>query len=287
MSVATAMIQIIGIYLLSNQVVPGRLIAIAPRMPCPSSPILLRSVTAEQAMNNAGVEEHEAIMVFARSDYSNPIGWTPAPMPDDPEKMYVKLDGEQIRFISNSSTKGPDLQAGTASNARPAFISDLGLPHVEGRCCANPQLRPEYLPSTGYLLAAAVLDFSNGRGNGCLLESGRKDTIVHIDNDGTLIVEGTKGETKKRITFNGAAYLIFANVPMDATGDSHCEASGPHNLAYSAMIRPCKRYVDCPRPQSDMPNCKFGPTLLTPNSSDTLILPYARIDAQCSNNQWP
>src|SRR6185369_17612184 len=102
MPAATAVIQAVGIILFSYQITPGRLIAVAPRIPCPSE-VQSEADTAEKAMNDAGVEEHETILAF--SDFRSASGWTPAKFTtlDGVKMLYVKLDGEKIRFISGSS----------------------------------------------------------------------------------------------------------------------------------------------------------------------------------------
>jgi len=302
----TTTIQIIGIFLLSYQIAPGGgLVAVAPRMPCPSDEIRYPPVSAEYAMNAAGVEPHEALLVF--SNYKSVNGWTPVKLQALDGMWYVKLDGEKIRFITNSSS-GPDSSNATArtgfargtvtslpvDTTRQPPAGDLGLPHAGG-CCASPKLRPEYTPATDYRLAAAVLDFSSGRGTGCHVESGRQDTLIQLENDGTLIVEGTKGKTKRTITFDGAEPLFFFNVPVDATGGKPaCKMTKSHFRAYAAMLLPCEPIDPCPKRSSSTATQCNQINLLMPNpdGSKTVhpvppILPQHRLTAECSNNQWP
>jgi hypothetical protein len=301
MSAATAVIQTIGLFVFSHYILPGgHLGAIAPRIPCPTA-TLSKGDTAEKAMNLAGVEEHQALLVFSACDYRSSSGWTVAALETQPGKLYVKLDGEVITFraalprvrpINRSEFKRSELKTSarmTLPNDAPIGAADLGLPHIQGQCCAQPALRPEYLPPD-YKLAAAVVDFSNGRANTCMVGT-RADTVVNIDNDGTLTIEGTKGETKKLLTLDGSAFVVFANVPMDATsGQKLCPATAPHYNAYAAMVQACSKPVVCPIAASDVPNCKEGPQLITmgggghgPHS----VGPMARLNAECSNNQWP
>ncbi|MCU1227661.1 MAG: hypothetical protein JWO97_545 [Acidobacteria bacterium] len=297
MSAATAMVQIVGLYLIANGVLPGgHLAAIAPRIPCPSAAIQSRGDTGEKAMNLAGVEEHAAILVFSACDYRSSSGWTVAPLETQPGKLYVQLDGELITFRSGLSGRFPIDRTAIKTSARritlpndaPSAVVDLGLPHVQGQCCAQPVLRPEYLPPD-YKLAAAVVDLSNGRANSCMV-GGRADTVVNIDNDGTLTIEGTKGQTKKLLTLDGSAFVVFANVPTDATtGRKLCPATAPHYNAYAAMLQACSKPVECPISSAHVPACKEGPQLITidggagTHTHDTAH----RLNAECSNNQWP
>src|SRR4051794_34162087 len=120
---ATAIIEVIGIVLLSYQLEPGKLIGIAPRIPCstthdgparndapqrnaiaitkPGSEMHMVE-SAEQAMTHANVEEHEALLVFPRGHY-NAQGWEPKPLNDSYD--YVKLSGERVRFIINGGER--------------------------------------------------------------------------------------------------------------------------------------------------------------------------------------
>lgn len=314
---ATAVIQIVGIVLLSYQILPGGgLVAIAPRMPCPSDNAMWRGDSGERAMNAANVEEHETILVFTQPFTAN--GWTPAQLPpkaddplNEPQRWYVRLDGEKIRFITNSRTNSrTNATARTSRVALTATPIDtpidtprhltggLGLPHA-GECCAHPALRPEYTAATNYRLAAAVIDFSNASATGCMAMQGRRDTVVNLVNDGTLIVEATslrpgkKGLMTKTLTFGGSAYLVFANVPVDATGGKSCGGGNAHYMAYGAMVRACTDPMPCPKEIVDMTECYQKPILIMPDQAPAReldlppLLPQARLTAECSNNQWP
>lgn len=276
MTSATAVIKIIGIFLMSYSISPGRLIAVAPRIPCHASDVALRGDTAEKAMNEAGIEEHEAILIFPEADYRSSNGFDLQPFSEG--YKYVKLDGEVIRFITTSRTRNTAIAAGTKKAADAEPSTELALPHIE--CCARPELRPEYLPKTNYRLAAAVLDFPRGAGNVCVhvQEMGRRDTVVDLVNDGTLIVEATKGKERKRITFAGTVELMFEHVPPDETGGTPCPGTHNHYLAYGAMIRPCKNPGNCTG--STLPLCEK-------NLGGIGISASIRTDALCSNNQWP
>jgi len=282
---ATAVIQIIGIFLVSYQIAPGGLVAVAPRIPCSQTAQQTETIlagAAEEAMMQTGVEEHVALLLIPPCDFISSSGWTPQLLQTNKQVyLYVKLDGERIHFIANSP-----------SNISAKRVSDdLGLPHVfEKHCCEYPALRPEYMPPD-YRLAAAVLDLSNGHPSACL-SSKRTDTIVTIENGGTLTVEATNGSTTKQITVTGSGHVIFANVPIDAIpGTQPCGGGKAHYLAYGAMVQACDTFVDCPVRQSSSTSCEDQPVVKTLDFNGhrfhTPVIPAIRIDANCSNNQWP
>ena len=261
-----------------------------------------RGDVGERAMNAANVEEHETILVFTQPPAS---GWTPAPFhpkaddpPNLPPRWYVRLDGEKIRFITNSRTKSTTRTQRVGLMATPIETSvdtprrltgGLGLPHA-GECCAHPALRPEYTPATNYRLAAAVIDLSNASAAGCLAMQGRKDTVINLVNDGTLIVEAAslrpkKGPLTKTLTFDGSAYLVFANVPVDATGGKSCGGGNAHYMAYGAMVQSCTDPIPCPKESVDVAECVEKPIMIMPTSGEPPVriepppLPQMRLTA--------
>src|ERR1044072_8065958 len=242
----TAVIQIIGIFLMSYQIVPGSLVAVAPRISCPTEKEV-KADTAAFAMSSTGIEAHEALLVFPQRQYKSNEDWAPKAYPGRPGQLYVKLDGEKIRFIT-----------GVVTRDTPDGPADLRLPHVYGECCKDAELRPEYMPPD-YSGAAAVLDLSNGRIDTCTVGT-RADTVVNIANKGSLTVEGTKGNRTKRITFSGDVYLVFANVPVDATEPkAACHSKTPHYKAYGAMARACNKSVPCTTGKGDPVACEQSP----------------------------
>ena len=303
---ATLVVRLVGLLLVSNQILPdGGFGAIAPRIPCPTrmeqkadKNIELLDMTAEEAMNAVGVEEHVAMLVIPKKDYLANVGWKPSTLETMPDHYYVKLNGERIRFISTASG-GKTQQASTRvmrgrlsteSRAQPDI--ELGVPHIQQSCCADPTLRPEYLFPT-YRLDAAVFDFSNGSPRACALSGGRIDTVVDIDNEGAVIIEATIEEGKKSITVRGTAQLLATNLPTDSmTGIRTCKANHAHNAAYAAMLLPCRRIVACPTRTPKVESCETIVMLRANDPPRREITPvprrfYQRVDAQCSNTQWP
>jgi|GEM_PF-2947715 len=294
MPITTAVIQVVGIFLVSSHIVPGGFVAVAPRIPCSTSgrPAIKRNVelsdlSAEEAMKAKGLEEHVAILLIPRDDYISSGEWRPQAF--DKNYLYVRFDGEQIRFIPSpireTRQAHGELKRQRSNDELPIASDDLGL--LRPPCCA---LRPEYLPPD-YRLAAAVLDLSNGRVKACTQGFLRQDTVVEIDNSGTLTIEATKrdgkGETKKLMTVKGGARLTFENAPASRyPGMRGCGGGDDHVLAYSAMVDPNQPIV-CPA------RTRGGPPLCTPNSLVVVVAhvhqgpPDFITNALCSNNQWP
>src|SRR5436305_13127775 len=95
MPASTVVVQIVGLVLMSFQIEPGRLIGVAPRIPCPSrGPIVqtadarlmsnvttgiaaTASVTAEEVMNSAQVEGHRVFLRIPRGGLKSASGWNP------------------------------------------------------------------------------------------------------------------------------------------------------------------------------------------------------------------
>jgi len=298
---ATLVLRLVGLLLVSNQILPdGGFGAIAPKIPCPTPTRVVRhqgALTAEEAMNAVGVEEHVAMLLIRKEDYRTNVGWEPAELVTKPTYYFVKLDGERIRFLTTggrsqrASTRLLRRHVSTESQTIPHI--ELGVPHIEPTCCADATLRPEYRFPT-YRLDAAVFDFSNGSPRACAVDGGRVDTLVDIDNEGTVVIEATTEKGKKKsITVCGTAQLVVTNLPTDSmTGTRTCAAlSHAHNMAYGAMLLPCRRVVPCPNRTAKLESCAAFYARTTNNS--TLEIPqlppevYSRMDAQCSNTQWP
>src|ERR1041385_7972332 len=122
---STVVIQIIGLVLLSYQIESGHLLAVAPRIPCPPSPdTRWKAGSAEQAMLEAGVEEHATTLEFAASDFVSVSGWTTEYVdPPSNTTMRIRLDGDHLRFVPS-----PFRREQTAKiQATQSDPNDLGL----------------------------------------------------------------------------------------------------------------------------------------------------------------
>ena len=288
---APVVVVISGLFLLSHQFEQGRLIAVAPRIPCPAATatktIAPTTPTSEWAMRQTNVEGHAVTLFIPRASYvSNDFGWTPTTYTDLlGTTIYYRLDGERVRFIpSVSPTRG-------IVNESRDVTGDLALPHRG--CCRKRELWDAYLPSSSYRLAAAVVDLSFGH----LLECNRRlpslDTEVQFDNGGTLTIELTKPEsTTKRIVVRAGASLAIRNLPLKSTPGALACGENPnishvdrhastdvaplpdeknHQKALAAMVKVCEEPDpgQCPDPVVRCPQINTGMTV------------------QCSNNQWP
>src|SRR4051794_34084652 len=113
---STAVIEIIGIVLVSLQIVPQHLVAVAPRIPCPAASLQRRAdstvkagdvaITAQTEMRNTGVTEHVALLLIKTGNFSLSGTWTPASTTlnwSGESYFYFKLDGEEIRFKTDTS----------------------------------------------------------------------------------------------------------------------------------------------------------------------------------------
>lgn len=310
----TAQIWLVGIILVSYQIVPGSLIAVAPKIPCPPPQQLQRKaitrvdevMTADAAAQNAmaaqGVGEHVAVLLVPVSDFISSSGW-PATVLESvkPACLYVRLDGEQIRFVPAKVPEQP--ASGKRQKADPTGIpTDFGLGHIG--CCGQQSLWSGYMPPR-YSLAAAVVDLSNGAPQACVQSAvkndgmARRDTVVTIDNGGTLTIEATKNGTKKSITVAGNAQITIGNIPSSVLPGNSCNNRGAlmHNLAYGAMLSgSCANPGACPMLHADAKPCNFTPlggaNRANAHQYDSVVLaphsdPLYFTDAHCSNTQWP
>lgn len=304
---ATAVVQFIGLILLSTKLYSGHdqtLRAMIPRIPGPqtyNNINMRRFRDAEWAMSDTGVERHVAFIAFLRSDYdATASNWKTAKLPHTDELppgqyLYVRLDGEQIHFITSSKTEadhdGSSVSAAPIVTAQSFIDIELDMKHLQ-YCCIEQRLRTEY---TGpqFRLAAGVFDLSNGsacvkKGPGDVGHE-RRDTIVSFKNDGQLIIETAK---HRRLVLRGTAVITVGNMPADFVGDARNGNSVPHNDAWLAIVDPktktCTLKPDCDENV-------HGRSCSTSDQEQTAsILPHIdghrlghRMDEQCSNTQWP
>src|SRR4051812_8360105 len=97
---APVLVHLAGLILMSFQIEPGRLIGVAPIVPCPAarSNVVLVPSTADEAMQRANVEGHAVTLAISSGGYvSNDFGWT-HPL-DDSGRPFLLLNGERVRFI--------------------------------------------------------------------------------------------------------------------------------------------------------------------------------------------
>ena len=338
---AIATIQFVGLILFSQNLSTSdhTLRAMIPKIPGPprvrterttlTPPKLdaFSALPAEQAMAITNVETHWAYISFAADVYDPTSSWKAIQVPRDKKNtLYVRLNGEQIQFVSSSTPvtpQKPDVKSDLKNRRQPVqgtfvarFIQSpmqqyLNLKHLQ-ECCAEPRLRPEYM-APGYRLAAAVFDLSNLSVGSCAGAGTpgdeRRDTIGKFDNDGVLIIKATN--MNKELRLKGSAYVFVGNMPPDElTGIQPINPStAVHSLTWQAVIaRPapaCSRKRACTEGLNPIANCggafpstnfqvwregiTSGPSVDTQGHTMNNMsgCEYCRTDAECSNTQWP
>jgi hypothetical protein len=340
MPASSAVITFVGIIVFSNQLATdGHLRALMPRIPKASpgvmysaarSPGALPGVDAGGGVSKAAsamaltqVEEHWGFIAFKTCDYISSKGWAPTGLEALPGYLYVRLDGEQIRF---AGTTTPPPNPTPSSDRRQPLPNDFGatlgpalnLPHMQP-CCEKPGLWPEYLPPR-YELAEAVFDLStatrvtNGVGENT---NNRADTMVTVANNGVLEIVGSKNGKEKVLRLNGTAQVMVGHLPPDFILGGSPKSGPPHCLAYSAMLvvrnSTCAKRAGCDATAAaNRLTCDAQYVTQPPNgtghshinimaregidsgsttASDTTvpgdIRDQLRFDEQCSNTQWP
>jgi hypothetical protein len=186
---------------------------------------------------------------------------------------YVKLNGEHITFQANGSNQ--------------AISLGKALPHIKDVWNANSDFIPGYKPPL-YSAAAAVLEIPAGTLNVCTGNTdshSRIDTEVTLNNDGVLVIYA--GPTKK-ITLDGNALVIIANVPLLYATGQEAANNGPHYWAYCAMEAGTVNGCVAPRSTATDPihRCQ-DPTMRTADDQQELPPQVMLVSFECSNTQFP
>jgi hypothetical protein len=234
----------------------AHVIAIMPRVPY--TPMLQRTKSAKVRPSTSvispttSVDPHVAALVFEPSALiGNPIGWQKQSSGPPLNYDYIVLNGEQITFVADAATGLPDrLTTGKLQ-------SRVG------------QLTADYQPP--FAGAAAVFHLSQGLMHPCSSITTdnlgttitRYDTVLDLDNHGTITIKSTDGS--KSATFHGNANIAAANAPL-AWLQSHTPSQGsvPHYKVYCQMIGIGTDDTSCPAsvlgapslPQGDDGKCK-------------------------------
>lgn len=180
------------------------------------------------------------MLVIHSRHYDPASTWAMTPIPAFPEYLYAKLDGDQIRVITDGANE-------------PAKLTSLKLPALKG-CCAPAggakKLRPEF--QAPYVGAAAVLDVPYGKVTACRAaakgEQYRYDTEIFLNSRRTARISGDTMKERKEIRLRdlpvskpGVVYL--ANMPACIL-DNNCvpktaaDRDGlAHVYAYYAMLQ--------------------------------------------------
>lgn len=278
----------------------------------PTAPKTVGFVPIAQAHH---VEDHVALLVFPAAEYIPGTSWgtQPTALGTTPY-LYVKLDGERIRFNSGALNQAAD-------------IDNLELPGLRTLCPSARSLNANFQPP--YRGAAAVFDLPEGKVNACI-PGPRFDTEVTLDTNGQLIISASTIKTQKEIRLQpagGTFELIVANVPVSCLANGHCSAPGPsaldnvtHVHAYYAMgngqadsndnesiaqwIVQKSQLADPPVPSNpcvitDIPAAAGGfgmagilqnpggSRMATPTHVNPPPDPDRMTDFECSNSKWP
>lgn len=254
------------------------------------------------------IQKHQAAIVFPKYSFlpkTSPLSqdaWgTPEELPgqnltNDSEKLlFVRLDGDLVRFLTNGATNVP------------ANLTGMRLARVREQLCpARSTLRAEYQPPY-YSGAAAVVALPEGGLQACLsvpAESlGRLDTRVVMKTIDTLGISGgnSKELRLKPRSADQPIQLMIVNLPesfFEGT-PAASEADGvSHMNVYVAMAEPgaaacalsLRQWWDQLDPDG-IPLC--NPAALRA-ARGALPVPDAMLPVwtsganfECSNSQWP
>lgn len=251
------------------------------------------------------IQNHQAAIVFPgysfvrESSLLAQNGWgAPQELPgqdsaeDDEKLLFVKLDGESVRFLTNGATNAP------------ADLTGLKLAHVREQLCpARSTLGPEYQPP--YKGAAAVVALPGGTVQACLSvpdESvGRLDTRVNMKTNGTLDISGGN-EKKLRLKPRSPGepiQLMIVNLPESFFEGTPATSGGiSHMNVYLAMAEPSaaactlslRQWWDQLDP-AGIPLCNAAPSLVargtSPEPGAMLSVLASAANFECSNSMWP
>jgi len=260
--VAVALVQSIGIVMLTDQLAPDhRVQALIPRIPIVGKA--------------AGVEAHSATLAFPARDYISSRGWPPTALEAVDGMLYVPLNGEHITITGSPTGSGyvnntiaRQSPSGPPSTPVPLFLQ-LPLPHLRDDCCNGPMTQSPATPQPSrttpspsrmarssaeavlvpsqttpgtplpkpidltadfkppaFKGAAAVVDFPAGMVSVdvCSAAQGRNDTHVNVPNGGRIVIRAELPPyPPKEIVLDGHSQEIYlSNLP------SWVLQSGPH-----------------------------------------------------------
>jgi hypothetical protein len=290
-------------------------------VPAPAAPATIKNQIALPApAAPSNVENHTAILAFRDVDVQGTItGWNVKPLTalgiNNGTFSYVVLNGEHLRFLVN----GPN----------PVAAVPMGLPRLSFNCIDKsaprfavktkgslarrystetyqPSLNAGYQPPT-YPQATAVLHVPTGTTSACLANvnqhnTGRVDTRILLDNNGTVVLQATsKNGTVRTLTFYGTSQyngedtlLMFANVPdawlYPAPGSSASAVDAGHYQAYYSMLDAAAESNCSRQPPSTLVACESNMRPY-PGSHEPIIphLPDGTdmVTYECSNSRYP
>jgi hypothetical protein len=284
MDTTTAVIQFIGIVLFSSQVPNDSGVhAILPRIGHVHQIHGQQTVPTTNDPNKSfvdpGVESHVAILMYHKNDRI-PGGWRRDGVLNNGWE-YVRLDGERVQFLTNSSNAPPSIPTSLprAAAAPSCTITQTGL---------QPQFQSPYRGAIGVIdISAGTLDVCESNTKAV---SARVDTRLLIDTLGVLVIVAVKpGQPPKTITLDGDAVVYVANIPP-----KHVERESltgrvgdPHWVAYNDMLSGiCAAPPETP-PDVLEPCDLSGISQAYKRAREKPPADFLLINSECSNSQWP
>jgi hypothetical protein len=256
------------------------------------------------------VEDHEAVLVFPTASYHPSSNWGAPEVVKrngtNTTYSFVRLDGDYVRFISNSAI------IPTCNQPPTTLPASVKLPPLRNAVCpAKMQsLRSEYLPP--YTGAAAVFDLPQGTLESCLstpsANKRRLDTKLTLTSPGPyFVVSASTMKTRKelRLKANSAGFveLMVTNLPKrylagDTTELSTSAMNGlKHDNAYYAMGATAngscntslEGWFNSLATNQVPPNCQLNGLglKLMAGAPGQILDKVAAASFECSNTQWP
>lgn len=251
------------------------------------------------------VEDHDAVLVFRTASYHPTSNWgTPeiikGPNGTKTPFSFVRLDGDLVRFPSNSTTK--------------TSLAGAKLPSLGEEVCPAKMtaLKAEYLPP--YTGAAAVFELPQGTLTPCLSTTSqgkeRLDTKLVLTSPGSYFtVSANTMKTRKELRLkatSGQVELLVANVPKRyLNGDTSVIAETAlngmhHDHAYYEMgstaagscnmnLEQWYQAMKNTNQLAGIQQCNMtGPSWKTAAGPSGQILDSVLAASfECSNTQWP
>jgi len=263
---------------------------------------------ADAIPSGSHVQDHIAAIVFHKNSFVSQDGWGPpkalksdnqASAGGEPTTvyLYVPLDGDFVRFVTNGATN------------QPASLKGVMLPQLQKLCPARQTLTAAYrAPYTG---AAAVFALPEGKLQECLSlpadAEGRLDTRFDLQTNGNLVISASTMKEIKELHLKprqagGPIEVMIANVPAPyyegifTTPASTAIDGLSHVNAYYAMSEPSsavctlnlKDWWDQFSDGDGISLCNAG--LFSTSGPAPIIsssLSTSGSNFECSNTQWP
>ncbi|HXH38459.1 MAG TPA: hypothetical protein VNN08_07515, partial [Thermoanaerobaculia bacterium] len=204
--------------------------------------------------------------------------------------LYVKLDGERIRFDSGIPNQA-------------ARLVHLQLPSLKALCPTMTSLNSNFEPP--YSGAAAVFDLPQGNVSACMVARRRIDTEIGLESSGFLTISASTMRVRKEIKLkpdstSGRITLIVANVPATCLTGT-CSTPSPKALDGVTHVHAYYAMGNCQGTTKSITTWAGGANSpQRPRNQCTVSVPDAAggfgmsenghnhgADFECSNSSWP